>query len=344
MQVKPADSERFLAKADPKVRLLLLHGEDEGLIAERAARFARTVIGPDNDPFAHVQLDAGALAEDPSRLADEAHAVPMFGGRRCISVRLSGNSSIIAAIEPLVGTPPIDSWIVVTAGNLRKTSPIRRLFESAGNAAAIACFADADAALGRLIDEEVARAGLTATSEARKALVGLIGGDRMASRSEVAKLCLYVGTGQITIDDVRSIVGDASAFAVDEAIDAAALGDTDRFARLYRRLLAAGTSDFAVAGAALRHFQYLHRARALVDRGEHAGSVVGPPIFFARKQAVSRQIERWPSGRIERALDLLDKAIIDSRLHAAIADEIVGQAMIVIASLAGRPMAGGSAA
>ena len=130
------------------------------------------------------------------------------------------------------------------------------------------------------------------------------------------------------------MVGDAAAFAVDESIDAAALGDA---ASLRPSLSPADRrrhADFVIAGAALRHFDALHRARALFDQGADAESVVGPQVYFKRKPAVARQVASWPIARIERAMAILDRAIVDSRLQGPISEEIVGQALITIAAIA----------
>ena len=334
------DIERFLARTD--IRLLLIHGNDTGLVAERAAAFAKAVLGDPPDPLGLIRLDASEVSSDPGRLADEAYAIPMFGGRRCIELRVSGNWSVIPAIQPLLASPPVDSALVVTAGDLRKTAPVRKLFEQAKGAYAIPCYADDAKALDRVIDEETGRAGLSIAPDARAALRLLIGGDRMASRGEVAKLCLYAdGNGAITLEDVRAVVGDASASAVDEAVDAAAAGDAAAFERLYRRLTAAGTAAFTVAGAAQRHFDMLHRARALFEAGSDPESALGPSVFWKRKAALTAQVRTWPLARIERVLAILDRTVIDSRLRGNIADEVVGQGMLMIAALHPRPARAG---
>jgi DNA polymerase-3 subunit delta len=156
----------------------------------------------------------------------------------------------------------------------------------------------------------------------------------------VQKLCLYAdGQGEITVDDVEKIIGDASPFEVDEAIDALALGDADSFARAWRRLIATGTPGFVVAGAAIRHFNFLHRARAAFDAGERTSDLVAramPPVFFKRRANVERAIALWPAARIERALAGLDRAILDSRIRNAIADEVIGQALMMIGTLIAR--------
>jgi DNA polymerase III subunit delta len=338
VQIKPADTDRFLARPDPSIRLVLIYGADEGLVTERAAAFATAVVGDANDPFALVRIDAATLADDPKRLADEAHAVPLFGGRRAILLRLSGNRSIQPAVEAILAAPPVDSWVVIAAGELRKTAPLRRLCETAKGAAAIACYTDSDRDLDRLIDQETSAAGLSVTPEARAALKALIGGDRLASRSELAKLCLYAaGQETIEVDDIRAVIGDASAFAIDEAIDAVALGDPQAFDRGYRRLLASGTPGSVVAGAALRHFNFLQKARAAVDGGTSPDNIVArasPPFFFRRRADVARQISMWSAPRIERALIRLDQSMIDSRLNRQIADEVVGQTLQMVAAVA----------
>ncbi|MEQ8700737.1 MAG: DNA polymerase III subunit delta [Bauldia litoralis] len=334
VEIRAADIDRFLSRPDPSVRLVLICGNDSGLVSERAAAFAARVAGPGADPLSQVRLDSSDLSADPQRLADEAYEIPLFGGTRCISVHASGNWSL-APVEAMLAAPPTDAYVVISAGDLRKTAPLRKLFTAVKNAAAIVCYADDARALDRIIDQEAETAGLRIGNDARAALKELIGGDRLASRSEIAKLCLYAtGNGEITVDDVRAVVGDASAFAVDEAVDAAALGDADGFSRLFRRLIAAGTGDFAVVGAALRHFDMLHRARAAVDGGTPADRALGPQIFFRRKPLVTRQLSIWTVPRIERALAILNRAVIDSRLKSAISAEVVGQAMLSLAAVA----------
>jgi DNA polymerase-3 subunit delta len=254
-----------------------------------------------------------------------------------ISIRVSGNRSIQPALEAILSAPPVDAWVVVLAGALRKSSPLRKLCETHKGAASIICYADSERDLDRIIDQETRAAGLAISPEARTALKNFIGSDRLASRSEIAKLCLYAGpSGRIDIDDVRAIIGDASALDVDEAIDAMALGDAAAFDRGYRRLVASGTAGSVIAGAALRHFNFLQRARAAVDDGASPETLLGrtaPQIFYRRQSAVARQITIWSSGKIERALAMLDQAMLDSRLRGAISDEVIGQAMAMIAAI-----------
>jgi len=118
-----------------------------------------------------------------------------------------------------------------------------------------------------------------------------------------------------------------------------ALGDAAGLDHGYRRLLASGTPGFVVAGAALRHFNFLEKARAAYDDGAPAKALTErarPPIFFQRQPAVARQIPLWSPPLIERALAILDQAMIDSRLHGAISDDVIGEAFHLVAAIASR--------
>lgn len=339
VQVKPSDADRVLSRPDPNVRVVLIYGSDEGLVAERAEHFARAVVGADADSFSRVRFESAEIADNPGLLADEANAVPMFGGDRVIIVRIAGNRQIDKSLTAILEAPPRDAWIVLTAGELRKTSPIRKLCEASRGAWAVGAYADSDSDLNRIIDEETAAAGLTIAADARAALRGLIGSDRMISRSEVRKLCLYAGdNGEIALADVRAVIGDAGAFATDEVLDAMASGDSAALDVAYRRLVSSGMPGVVTAGAALRHFNFLEKARAAVDGGESPEAAVRravPPIFpYSRQSAVTRQIAAWSPARLARALAMLDRAMLDSRLNGSLADEIIGQAMQLIAALA----------
>ena len=57
-----------------------------------------------NDPFALVRLEGDALASEPSRLVEEAHTIPLFGGKRAVWVK-AGGRNFAAAVEAVLATP-----------------------------------------------------------------------------------------------------------------------------------------------------------------------------------------------------------------------------------------------
>src|SRR5690606_9781087 len=111
-------------------------------VAERsAALLAASGAGDMSaDPFSLVTLDGDALS-DPSRLAEEAWTVPLFGGRRTIRVTAT-TRNIAPAVEPLLRDPPTDAFIVIEAGDLKPSAPLRKAVERSDTAVALACYSD----------------------------------------------------------------------------------------------------------------------------------------------------------------------------------------------------------
>ena len=201
-----------------------------------------------HDPFALVRIEGDALASEPSRLVEEAHTVPLFGGRRAVWIK-AGSRNFAAAVEMWWQAPPVDCRIVIEAGDLKRNAPLRAICEKARSAAALPCYADNERDLARLIDDEMRDAKLTIAPDARAALVSLIGGDRQASRSEIRKLALYAhGKDRVELEDVIAVVADASALGLDAVVDAAFAG-ARRAEAQFAKALAAGTSSGSIVVA-----------------------------------------------------------------------------------------------
>ena len=158
--VKSGNADAFLAKPDRLPDVILIFGEDSGLVSERVRALIGASVDDPDDPFSLVRLDGDEIAADPARLLDEAQTIPLFGGRRAVWVR-AGGRNFAAALEAVLALPKSECRVVIEAGDLRRTAPLRAVCERAKNAAAVPCYPDNEAALERLIDGEMRAAGLS---------------------------------------------------------------------------------------------------------------------------------------------------------------------------------------
>jgi DNA polymerase III subunit delta len=336
--IKPADIDAFAARPDPARPIVLVCGPDAGLVRERVELLVKSAVDNPDDPFSLARIDGDMLADQPSRLVEEAHTIPLFGGRRAVWVK-AGARNYAGAVEALIAAPPgTDCRVVIEAGDLKKTAPVRALCEKSPAAAVLACYADTDRDLARLIDEEMRAAGLTIAPDARTLLVSLIGGDRRASRNEVQKLALYAGKcGRVEVDDILAVTADASALALDALVDAALAGKPADVEIHFGKARAAGTNPGAIVSAALRQTIQLHKARLGVDAGgniERAMYSFVPPVHFRRKAAVEAALSAWTAPRLEKVIAQLAEAALDSRRRAALAEAIVERTVLSIAQQA----------
>jgi DNA polymerase-3 subunit delta len=314
----------------------LIYGPDAGLVSERAKLLANASKADLTDPFSTISLDADTAASDPQRIADEAHTVSMFGGMRLVWIKGATQKNLAKALQPVLDQPPTESLVIVEAGDLKRSSPLRTRIEKASCAMALPCYQDQARALQTVIDEELENANLSIDPPARQLLVSLLGDNRMASRGEVQKLCLYVGDrGTITFDDVARIVGDTSLLALDAVVDAASTGDIATMEHTYKRLIARGTAVSQVISAAQRHFQMLHLARCQMDaRSVSASSLVGslrPPINFQRRDSVTRALSIWSQSALERLLTRLETVSLEARKNSALSVSLASTALLAIA-------------
>jgi DNA polymerase-3 subunit delta len=337
--LKTAEAEAFVAKPSDKQPIVLVFGQDAGLVHERAERLIQASVDDVRDPFALVRLEGDALASEPSRLVEEAHTVPLFGGRRAIWIK-AGSRNFAAAVEAVVAQPPIDCRIVIEAGDLRRSAPLRAVCEKAKSAVTIACYIDNERDLIRLIDDEMRAARLAIDADARTALAALIGGDRQASRSEIRKLALYAqGKDRVTLDDVLAIVADASALALDAILDAAFAGRAAETETQVAKALSAGTSAGSILSSALRYVTQLHRARAALDAGADNFTAMRsfvPPINFRRENAVKAALAGWTAPQLQKAMEQLAETTLTMRKTAPLADALAQRTLLMIAQQARR--------
>jgi DNA polymerase-3 subunit delta len=332
--IKAPDVEKFVGRPDPGKPIVLVFGPDAGLVRERTEALVRAAVDDPRDPFGLALLDGDMLADVPERLVEEAHTVPLFGGRRAILVRAGGRNFGIA-IERLVAAPPgIDCRVIIEAGDLKRNAPLRTLCERAPIAAALPCYADSSRDLDRLIDEEMRRAGIAIAADARTMLASLIGGDRRASRAELGKLSLYaLGQHSITVADVMAVVADATVPAVDGIVDAAFAGRADLLEINFGKAQSSGVSAGTIAFAVMRQAATLHRFRLAVDSGspiEDAIKRTTPAVHFSREKLVKTALELWSANRLERLIGQLGDTALEVRRGSKLAYPIIQRALLSI--------------
>jgi DNA polymerase-3 subunit delta len=331
--------DAFLARPDAARPIILLYGPDAGLVRERAEALLASAVDDPSDPFSLVRLDGDELSAEPSRLVDEAMTVPLFGGRRAIRVR-AGSRSFASGIDVLADSPLKDCRIVIEAGELRPESPLRKACERAKTAVAIGCYPDDAGALARLIDGELRISDLQIATDARAALMALLGGDRQASRNELKKLALYAhGQGEVSLDDVMAVVADASELKIDPIVDGAFAGKPDQVESEFAKALVAGTYPGMIISAAQRQAAWLHKSSLAMAEGTPLSTLLNtgyPRLHFSRQANVETALRNFNTARLLLIIEQLAVAALEMRKQASLAAVIAQRALLSIAANAKR--------
>jgi DNA polymerase-3 subunit delta len=320
--LKPREIEGFLAAPPGETALALLYGPEQGLVRERSERLAKAVAEDLSDPWRVVSFSEQEAAE-PGRLLDEAQAQSFLGGRRVIRIR-GGGTGLSAQVQNLLdglkaGTVQAGGLVIIEAGDLKKSSALRKAAEKAPEAVAIACYPETARDTLAAIRRQCADDGLTLDNEAAELLVTGLGDDRGLLRREVEKLILYKGVGEarasgddrITEEDVRACLAAAPQ---EDTFGIAALtfrGDVKSLSAALAEAEASGTSVVSLLRAAQGRLTRLMPAARAMARGESAEGAVKsmrPPVHFREADAMKRELSRWPVQRLEGAACALFEA------------------------------------
>lgn len=305
MKIPAAKVDALLRRPDPGLRAVLIYGPDAGLVQERVTTVSRSVVEDATDPFRIADLQGAEIGKDSARLADEAQALSMTGGRRLIRVRDAGDS-VTEGVKRALAGPAADSLIVLEGGDLSPRSSLRKLAESNAAIAAIPCYQADAAAIASFARSLLADAGKKLDREAEAYLGQALVTDRQLARREIEKLIAWLGNDtKADLEAVRAVIGDSAEQSLDDLVLAVADGKPEAADRAWRLLLAEGTQPIAVLRALQRHFTRLHLAAAHIAAGlspDQAMAKLRPPVFFMSQPRVRAQLGRWRLAQLETAL------------------------------------------
>jgi DNA polymerase-3 subunit delta len=300
MKLPPARIAAFLR--DPgQSRVVLLYGDDPGMIRERAEALVRGVAGSLDDPF----LIAELAREEWPQLADEAASLPLTGGRRVVRIRDASDAATAHVRASL--KRPAPALVVLEAGSLGTRSSLRVLVDEAPDGASIGCYPEEGKALTETIRSHLHSAGAGVDPDALSWLSSQLGADRIATRAELEKLALYAGPGgRVDLAAAMACVGDLAGLSLDDALFAATDGDIVTADRALELAMAEGAAPVQVLRAGLMHLQKLHRARIAMDSSgmsaAEATKGLRPPVFYRRVPPFNRALGLWPSAALVSAI------------------------------------------
>ena len=306
MKLAPARIAAFLR--DPGAcRVVLMFGEDAGMIRDRAETLVRVVAGSLDDPFRVSEL----AREEIRRLPDEAAGLSLMGGRRVVRVRDVTDAAADPVQAVLKSRAP--ALVVLEGPALASRSKLRTALEASADGVAIGCYPEEGRVLEETIRETLRANGAGVEPDALSWLSQQLGADRASTRAELEKLALYVGPGnRVDLDAAMTCVGDLAGLSLDDALFAATTGDVATADRALEAAVAEGAAPVQILRAALGHLQRLHRVRlAMEEHGLSAGDAVKgvrPPVFYQKVGAFTRSLGLWPPATLSAAMAALAEA------------------------------------
>ncbi|MGV6839841.1 MAG: DNA polymerase III subunit delta [Planktomarina sp.] len=308
MKLTASLAATYADKPDPGRAGVLLYGPDPMRIALKRQALVAALVGPEGEAeMRFSRFAAEDIRKDKAALLDAIKSVSFFPGPRVVLVEDVTDTIADSVLATLQDWQTDDAQIILTAGQLRPTSKIRKAFESHPNAYAWAIYADPPSRAE--ITAQVKKVGLTdldlAAQKAIDALSKTL--DPGDFNQFLEKLALYTldNAGPVTAQDIDACAPNSVEAELDDLLDVVAHAQTDRLAPVLSRITAQGIAPTTICIGAQRHFKQLHRIAA------HPGGVgqgiakLRPPVFGPRKNKLQRQAGHWGKVRLEQALTVL---------------------------------------
>jgi len=258
-----------------KPNIHLIHGTDDGAVAEAAIKLFNQLKPADGDDFANDIIDGNAdNAEHAHQISlDTVQALltlPFFGGAKVVWLKRAtfmgtdrtgeaarAKEGVEALLETLENGIGDDIQLIISASAIHKS---RRFFKYLKANANLIEHNKLDTSkegweeqVAILVEKRAAGLNLNFESDALELFVALAGEDTRQINSELEKLDLYTGAERSTvnIDDVRMIVPLSRHGIVFEIGSAIQKADANRALELIDQQLARGESAIGILRASL---------------------------------------------------------------------------------------------
>jgi len=341
MKLSPRDATGYFSKPDPDKTGLLIYGADGMRIALKRQEVVAALVGPQGEEEMRLtRMNAADVRRDPAMLMDAIKAVGFFPGPRVVFVEDATEAHAPAILPALEEWQPGDAQVVITSGQLKATSKLRKFFEAHKNAYAAAIYDNPPTRAE--IEAELARAGLRNLSqEALRDLTSLANAiDPGDFRQTLEKLVLYKhgDDSALVPADIAAVAPVSTEAEVDDLMDIVAEARSDQIGPLMQRLRAQGTQPVTLCIGLMRHFRTLYAVAAAPGGASEGINKVRPPVFGPRRDKVLRQAQGWGAQKLQMALTEITETdlALRSAAQTAPAMALVERALIRLAMLGRR--------
>ncbi len=223
MKIASYQIENYIKNiASAKIAGALIFGPEESVVSFNSKEISKKIVADLADPFLVVNLTKERFAQENSCLDDEFYSFSMLGGRKLIVLRdIDANvtSSFKALLSQKSSIVKSENFILIQAGDLDKSSAIRKLAEESPHFAAIACYEDDEKNIKKFIEVQLQKNDIEAEPDCIQHLYDKLGKNRQIIILEIEKISSYLDGAELTIDLINRAIGLETAFSTNEFIN-----------------------------------------------------------------------------------------------------------------------------
>jgi len=311
---------------------VLIYGPNEGLIRDHIRKIKSDYL---NDvDFEEVSITGKSLDLDPNILEISANSISMFNSYKLIILE-SLKDKNISELEFIINAAPTQTMLIVKADNLKKTSKLRKLFESNAQCYALACYEDDAKSMMRLIDNFVKENNISIDRDIKNYLMQTLSTDRMISYNELEKISLFYKNADNApnLEEVKNLLNDSSSNNLQKMNESVMYGNTTKSSNIISKLLSEGNNPISILRSLINYLKRLQKVKVEMKKGSNFDSSIKflrPPLFWKDKDSFQQHCLRWPLNKIERNLSQLLDAEIDCKTNSKLSSILCERSILTI--------------
>lgn len=311
MKISPSQIESYINRiAQERIAGCLLFGPEAALVNYRFNLIAKKISPNLSDPFLVTNISKEKLVEDKTILGDEFFSYSMLGGRKLILIRDS-DIQAGAALKMLFSDPdfakksgnlPADTqhdrnFILIQAGDLDKSSVLRKLCEDHPHFAALACYEDDERVIKKFIADELARNKIKFTLDVTNFLFEKFGKNRQIILSELEKIVVFLGEEKnLTIELVEKLTASEGEISANEFVGNFTAQKFDLALLSAEKLFRTGFEAVTLLRFLSNHLQKIYQARIEIDSAgiSFDDAVKNQHLFFKAEAGFRLALKNLP--------------------------------------------------
>ncbi|MBP5343504.1 MAG: DNA polymerase III subunit delta [Alphaproteobacteria bacterium] len=336
MKAKIYQLQSLFSKIDNPYISFIFFGTDEGEI-NKGFQKLKEFLGCQNDDLNTIRLTSDQIKKNPFIATDEANTVSLMGGRRIILIEEEAVFSDTALVH-FLDHRKTDALLLIKAGNLSKTSALRKEAESNPFVLAFACYPPTEIELKTNIQTQLTQANKTISTTVLDALVQKLTSHAGIIEQEINKLLIYLGDKKnITLEAIKAIITDSKETSLDDFCVMLANGKTDKIHSALQAFEQENIQLSSLLWSVTNYFTILAKLvenKRFSDIQEKILTKNLKPNQFKLKAPLLAQAQKWTSPQILSVLEKLQALEQNTRQTNMPAECIMAHTFIQLSEFA----------
>ena len=316
MKLTNRDVVSFFRSPPKGITGVLIYGNDLMRVSDKKKQLIKSLLGPSADVEMRLaRISRESLKKEPDQAIDLCKAQGFFTGERAVLIEEANETITEIILKAIDAWKNGDATIIVTAGLLKPSSSLRKLFEQKNNTYSVPIY---DNPMTKSeVEKIISKSGLQNVTQDGFSQLLLIASQLQPGdfKQTVDKLALYKLNDEksVTYQDIISCAPISNEADIDEVLNVVLAGNEFKISQILGRLSSQGTLPVTLIIAATRHFKALFSIISNPGGVNAGATALRPPIYGPRKETLINQAQKWGPIKIKTAIKILTAADLHLR-------------------------------